>query len=100
MSVDTGAMREFLSQRLAKMRCAACGEQAWEAPQPNTVRILLQTSDPDRGEELRPVHPFLPAVWVSCASCGHILLFAHSAVQSWWRETLERKSREEGWNED
>jgi hypothetical protein len=100
VTVDTGAMREFLAQRLGKMRCVACGERAWEVPPSNSLRILLQISDADRGEELRPVHPFLPAVWVSCGSCGHILLFAHAAVQSWWHETLDRKTRKEGWNED
>lgn len=99
MSVDRGVLEEYLSQRLPRMRCPACGERAWDVPQPDSMRILLETSvaDPDAA---RPVHPYLPALRVSCSACGHILLFAQSAIASWWHDTLQRRSREEGWEED
>ena len=100
MSIDQGALEDYLLQRLPAMHCAACGERAWHVPQPNSMRILLETSETEHESAARPVHPYIPALWVSCGSCGHIVLFMQAAVLSWWHKTLERRSREEGWDED
>ena len=100
MTIDTEIMREYVSKRLPKMSCAACGDATWNVPESHSLRILLEVSDADHITEFRPVHPYLPVLWVSCASCGHIRLFSRAAVQSWWRETVEQKSRAEGWSED
>ena len=100
MTVDIAVIQEWLTERLADMRCAVCGERSWEVPPGNALEVRLDSSPTEQQGLTHPVHPYVPAVWVSCGNCGNILLFTQAAVRSWWRRTLERRSREEGWEED
>lgn len=85
----------FLNDKKINRTCSMCGEASWMAGQGDEAKGLIPVGADDAGDFLG-LHKSIPAHFLVCINCGHIVLFASKIIRDWKAKREAAKSETGG----
>lgn len=76
-------VRAFIREKWRRAECPQCHLAEWVMPDAiDEVKTLLPTgSDPE--SNFAHLRKSIPAHWLACGNCGHVMLIASKVIRAW-----------------
>lgn len=66
------------------LKCPVCGNEEWALPPPDGMKGAVPVGAYDAAGP-RAMEQHIPFVWIRCARCAYLLMFAKKAIDKWKR---------------